>query len=463
MPHMGVSDKIGGIMTELKENKMGVMPVGKLLVQISLPMMISMLVQAFYNIVDSIFVAKISENALTAVSLAFPIQNLMFSTIIGTGVGINSLLSMRLGQKDQEAVDRTAMNGIVLAAASYVVFLIVGLTVPRIYFESQTSNPEIIEYGVTYLSICMIISFGVSGAITFERLLQSTGRTVLSMISQLTGAIINCILDPIMIFGLLGFPRLGIAGAAWATVIGQISAACVSLFLNIRFNKEIHFTFKGLIPNGRIIIDIYKVGLPSILLGSIGSFLTYLLNLILGAFSTTAIAVYGVYFKLQSFIFMPVFGLNNGIVPIVAFNYGARHKDRIMRAIKLCAFSAFTIMIAGLLAFELLPKILLGWFEASDEMLRIGVPALRIIALHFPVAALSITFISVFQALGRGLFSMITSFIRQIIVLLPAAWLLSLTGNIDNIWWAFLLAELASLTCCLFGFRSVYRKQISKL
>ncbi|MBP5444495.1 MAG: MATE family efflux transporter [Treponema sp.] len=450
-------------MTELKENKMGVMPVGKLLVQISLPMMISMLVQAFYNIVDSIFVAKISENALTAVSLAFPIQNLMFSTIIGTGVGINSLLSMRLGQKDQEAVDRTAMNGIVLAAASYVVFLIVGLTVPRIYFESQTSNPEIIEYGVTYLSICMIISFGVSGAITFERLLQSTGRTVLSMISQLTGAIINCILDPIMIFGLLGFPRLGIVGAAWATVIGQISAACVSLFLNIRFNKEIHFTFKGLIPNGRIIIDIYKVGLPSILLGSIGSFLTYLLNLILGAFSTTAIAVYGVYFKLQSFIFMPVFGLNNGIVPIVAFNYGARHKDRIMRAIKLCAFSAFTIMIAGLLAFELLPKILLGWFEASDEMLRIGVPALRIIALHFPVAALSITFISVFQALGRGLFSMITSFIRQIIVLLPAAWLLSLTGNIDNIWWAFLLAELASLTCCLFGFRSVYRKQISKL
>lgn len=450
-------------MTELKENKMGVMPVGKLLVQISLPMMISMLVQAFYNIVDSIFVAKISENALTAVSLAFPIQNLMFSTIIGTGVGINSLLSMRLGQKDQEAVDRTAMNGIVLAAASYVVFLIVGLTVPRIYFESQTSNPEIIEYGVTYLSICMIISFGVSGAITFERLLQSTGRTVLSMISQLTGAIINCILDPIMIFGLLGFPRLGIAGAAWATVIGQISAACVSLFLNIRFNKEIHFTFKGLIPNGRIIIDIYKVGLPSILLGSIGSFLTYLLNLILGAFSTTAIAVYGVYFKLQSFIFMPVFGLNNGIVPIVAFNYGARHKDRIMRAIKLCAFSAFTIMIAGLLVFELLPKILLGWFEASDEMLRIGVPALRIIALHFPVAALSITFISVFQALGRGLFSMITSFIRQIIVLLPAAWLLSLTGNIDNIWWAFLLAELASLTCCLFGFRSVYRKQISKL
>ena len=448
---------------ELTENKMGVMPVGKLLVQISLPMMISMFVQALYNIVDSIFVAQISENALTAVSLAFPIQNLMFSTIIGTGVGINSLLSMRLGQKNQEAVDRTAMNGILLAAISYVVFLIVGLTVPRPYFESQTTNPEIIEYGVTYLNICMIISFGVFASITFERLLQSTGRTVLSMISQLTGAITNCILDPIMIFGLLGCPRLGIAGAAWATVIGQIAAGIVSLILNLTRNKEIHFTLKGLIPSGAIIRDIYKVGVPSILLGSIGSFLTYLLNLILGSFSTTAIAVYGVYFKLQSFIFMPVFGLNNGIVPIVAYNYGAKHKDRILRAIKLCAIAAFTIMMIGLLIFEFLPRILLGMFNASDEMMSIGVPALRIIALHFPVAALSIPCISVFQAFGRGLFSMITSFVRQIIVLLPAAYLLSLTGNINNIWWAFILAESASLACCAFGFKNVYKTQISTL
>ena len=450
-------------MENTTENKMGVMPVGKLLVQISLPMMISMFVQALYNIVDSIFVAQISENALTAVSLAFPIQNLMFSTIIGTGVGINSLLSMRLGQKDQEAVDRTAMNGILLAAISYVVFLIVGLTVPRPYFESQTSNPEIIEYGVTYLNICMIMSFGVFSSITFERLLQSTGRTVLSMISQLTGAITNCILDPIMIFGLLGCPRMGIAGAAWATVIGQIAAGVVSLILNLTRNKEIKFELKGLIPSGKIIWDIYKVGIPSILLGSIGSFLTYLLNLILGAFSTTAIAVYGVYFKLQSFIFMPVFGLNNGIVPIVAYNYGAKHKDRIIRAIKLCAIAAFTIMMLGLAIFEFLPRVLLGMFSASDEMLSIGVPALRIIALHFPIAALSITCISVFQAFGRGLFSMITSFVRQIIVLLPAAWLLSLTGNINNIWWAFILAETASLICCVFGFKNVYKTQISTL
>lgn len=447
----------------MTENKMGIMPVGKLLVQISLPMMISMLVQALYNIVDSIFVARISENALTAVSLAFPIQNLMISTAVGTGVGINSLLSMRLGQKDQEAVNNSAMNGIFLAALSCIVFIILGIFLPRPYFKSQTSNAEIIEFGVSYLNICMIVSFGLFGAVIFERLLQATGRTVLSMASQLTGAIINCILDPIMIFGFLGCPAMGIAGAAWATVIGQIAATIVSIALNLTKNTEIRFKIRSFRPNIRIIADIYKVGVPSILLGSIGSFLTYLINMILGQFSTTAIAVYGVYFKLQSFIFMPVFGLNNGIVPIVAYNYGARHKERIIKSVKLCAITAFCIMLAGLLIFELLPGTLLGMFSASDEMMRIGVPALRTIALHFPLAALSITFISVFQALGRGLFSMLTSFVRQIIVLLPAAWLLSLTGNIHNIWWAFVIAELGSLVTCLIGFRSVYKSQILAL
>lgn len=447
----------------MTENKMGIMPVGKLLVQISLPMMISMLVQALYNIVDSIFVARISENALTAVSLAFPIQNLMISTAVGTGVGINSLLSMRLGQKDQEAVNNSAMNGIFLAALSCIVFIILGIFLPRPYFKSQTGNAEIIEFGVSYLNICMIVSFGLFGAVIFERLLQATGRTVLSMASQLTGAIINCILDPIMIFGFLGCPAMGIAGAAWATVIGQIAATIVSIALNLTKNTEIRFKIRSFRPNLRIIADIYKVGVPSILLGSIGSFLTYLINMILGQFSTTAIAVYGVYFKLQSFIFMPVFGLNNGIVPIVAYNYGARHKERIIKSVKLCAITAFCIMLAGLLIFELLPGTLLGMFSASDEMMRIGVPALRTIALHFPLAALSITFISVFQALGRGLFSMLTSFVRQIIVLLPAAWLLSLTGNIHNIWWAFVIAELGSLVTCLIGFRSVYKSQILTL
>ncbi|MCR5062185.1 MAG: MATE family efflux transporter [Treponema sp.] len=449
--------------SSLTENKMGIIPIGKLLIQISLPMMISMLVQALYNIVDSVFVSKISENALTAVSLAFPIQNLMISFSVGTGVGINSLLSMRLGQKNQEAVDNTAMNGIFLIIITCIVFTVLGIIIPRPYFESQTDNIEIINSGVEYLRICMIVSFGLFGAVTFERLLQSTGRTILSMISQLTGAIINCILDPIMIFGLLGCPKLGIAGAAWATVIGQIAAAIVSLSLNLARNKEICFRIREFRPSLKIIGGIYKVGVPSILLGSIGSFLTYLLNKILATFSTTAIAVYGVYFKLQSFIFMPVFGLNNGIVPIVAYNYGAKHKDRIIKSIKLCAFAAACIMTVGLLIFEILPKLLLGWFEASDEMLAIGVPALRIIALHFPLAAVSITFISVFQALGRGFFSMMASFVRQIFVLLPAAYLLSLTGNVNNIWWAFIMAEAASLIACAWGYRNVYKTQIKTL
>ncbi|MBO4319565.1 MAG: MATE family efflux transporter [Treponema sp.] len=442
---------------------MGTMPLGKLLLTMSLPMMISMLVQACYNIVDSIFVAKISENALTAVSLAFPIQNLMIATSVGTGVGINALLSMRLGQKDEKGVSDSAMNGIFLYAITCIIFIILGVFIPRIYFESQTDNPEIIDYGVKYLSICMIVSVGLYGAILFERLLQSTGRTVLSMISQLAGAITNIIFDPLLIFGVGFFPKLGIAGAAWATVFGQIVGFGISLTLNILKNKEIKFKIKGFRPSIHVIGNIYKVGAPSILLGSIGSVLTYLINLILGTFSTTAIAVYGVYFKLQSFIFMPVFGLNNGIVPIVAYNYGAKRKDRITKAIKLCAIAAVSIMVVGLLIFELLPRQLLSWFNASDEMYAIGVPALRRIALHFPVAAVCITLISVFQALGKGLMSMIVSFVRQIIVLLPAAYLLSLTGNVNNIWWAFIIAESASLIASAIGMRLVYNKEIKKL
>ena len=305
-----------GVVVAPAENKMGTMSVGRLLVQISLPMMISMLVQALYNIVDSIFVAQISENALTAVSLAFPIQNLMISTAVGTGVGVNALLSRRLGEQNEKGVTDSALNGIFLYAVTMIVFAALGLFLPRWYFESQTNNPEIIEYGVQYLSICMIVSFGLYGAILFERLLQSTGRTVLSMISQLAGAITNIIFDPLLIFGLLGFPKLGIAGAAWATVFGQIVGFVISFTLNLTKNKEIKFTVKGFRPNGRTIADIYKVGVPSILLGSIGSLLTYLINLILGAFTMTAVAVYGVYFKLQSFIFMPVFGLNLSLIHI---------------------------------------------------------------------------------------------------------------------------------------------------
>ena len=445
------------------ENKMGTMPVGKLLIQISLPMMISMLVQALYNVVDSIFVAQISENALTAVSLAFPIQNLMISTAVGTGVGVNALLSRRLGEQNEKGVTDSALNGIFLYAITMIVFMILGFFIPRLYFESQTNNAEIIEYGVTYLEICMIVSVGLYGAILFERLLQSTGRTVLSMISQLAGAIINIVFDPLLIFGLAGFPKMGIAGAAWATIFGQIVGFAISLTLNLTKNKEIKFKLKGFRPHAKTIGEIYKVGVPSILLGSIGSVLTYLINLILGAFTMTAVAVYGVYFKLQSFIFMPVFGLNNGIVPIVAYNYGAKRKDRIMRSIKLCAIAAVTIMVAGLLIFELFPRQLLAMFNASEEMYAIGVPALRRIAIHFPVAAICITLISVFQALGKGLLSMIVSFVRQVIVLLPAAYLLSLTGDVNNIWWAFIIAEGASAVASFIGMQMVYNKDLKNL
>ena len=445
------------------ENKMGYMPLGKLLLQMSLPMMISMFVQSLYNIVDSIFVAQISEDALTAVSLAFPIQNLMFSVAIGTGVGINSLLSRKLGEKDFEAVDKVANNGIFLTICGFIVFMLVGIFVPRVYFASQTGNAEIIEYGVTYMSICMIACTGVFGSITFERLLMSTGKTGLSMVSQLTGTAFNLIFDPILIFGLFGFPKMGIAGAALATVLGQFAAMVVSFMLNVRKNKEIRLSFKGLRPEGNIIGKIYAVGVPSIIVMSIGSVLVYFLNIILGSFTTTAIAVYGVYFKLQSFVFMPVFGLNNGSVPIVAYNFGARNKKRVVKTIALTALAACSIMLAGTLIFEVFPVPLLRMFNASDEMLSIGVVALRIIAVHFPLAAFSIILGSVFQALGKGIQSMVISFVRQLIFLLPAAWLLSLTGKIDNIWWSFPIAEVFSLLICCILFKSVYDKEIKNL
>ena len=448
---------------DVSENKMGVMPVGKLLIQISLPIMISMLVQALYNIVDSIFVAKLSTEALTAVSLAFPIQNFMISAGVGTGVGINALLSMRLGQKNEKAVTDSALNGIFLIILTSVFFMILGFIIPKAYLETQTANAEITELGTQYLKICMTVCFGLFIAITFERLLQATGRTIFSMISQITGAVTNIILDPILIFGLCGFPKMGIKGAAWATVIGQIFGAAVSVILNIKINKEIKFSTKGFKPNVKIIGDIYKVGIPSVLLGSIGSILTYFINLILETFSTIAIAVYGVYFKLQSFVFMPVFGLNNGIVPIVAYNYGAKNKERIIKSIKLCAFVALTIMSFGTLIFECFPVTLLNLFSPNEQMLKIGIPALRIIALHFPIAAIGVTFTSVFQAFGRGMLSMIVSLIRQIFALLPAFWLLSLTGNINNIWWAFVIAEFFSLVTCIIAMKNVYKTQIKTL
>lgn len=442
---------------------MGTMPVGKLLISMSLPMMISMFVQSLYNIVDSIFVAQISENALTAVSLAFPIQNLLIAVGVGTGVGINSLLSRRLGEGKTDEVNKVALNGIFITFLSFLVFMVIGFVVPRPYFESQTDNVEIIEYGVTYMRICLISSVGLFGSMTFERLLQSTGRTLLSMVSQMVGTVFNLVFDPLLIFGLCGFPELGIAGAAIATVMGQIAAMIVSFILNLRKNKEINFSLKGYKPSGRIIKEIYAVGVPSILLSSIGSIMVYFLNLILGAFSTTAIAVFGVYFKLQSFVFMPVFGLNNGAVPIIAYNFGAKKKARIMKAIIFSSLTACGIMTVGTILFEIFPKQLLMWFNASDEMLFIGIKALRIIALHFPLAAFCIIFGSVFQALGKGIQSMVVSFVRQLIVLLPVAWLLSLTGKVNNVWWAFPIAEGSSLLLSVIFLKQIYNKYIKSM
>lgn len=448
---------------QLKENKMGIMPVGRLLIQMSLPMMISMLVQALYNIVDSIFVARIAEKALTAVSLAFPIQTLIIAVATGTGVGINALLSKRLGQKNYEDVNKSAGNGIFLFIISFIVFIILGLTVPRTYFQSQTDDPEIVEYGVKYLTVILTVSPGCFMAILFERLLQSTGLTLLSMVSQLTGAIINLIFDPIMIFGYLGFPAMGITGAAVATVLGQIVAAIISITLNIKKNKEIKFAPRYIKPDKQIIADIYKVGVPSILLASIGSVMTYFLNLILGSFSMTAVTIFGVYFKLQSFIFMPIFGMNNGLVPIIAYNFGAEKRKRIINTIFVGIKVSVGIMLVGMLVFEFFPAGLFSLFNASEEMVTQGCPALRIIGIHFPIAAVCICLTSVFQALGLGVYSMICSFIRQLIVLLPAAYLLSLTGVLTNVWWAFPIAEISSLLTALFFMKKAYGKYIKHL
>lgn len=442
---------------------MGTMPVTKLILTMSLPMMFSMFIQALYNIVDSIFIAKISEDALTAVSIAFPIQNLMISVAVGTGVGVNSLLSMRLGQKRQDDVNKAAMNGLFLALCSYAAFFIVGLTCLRVYLTTQTDNPRIIEYGMDYLTIVTLASFGMFVGIMLDRLLQATGRTIYTMFSQLAGAVFNIIFDPLLIFGVGPFPEMGIQGAALATVLGQFFGMFVSLFCNIRKNEEVQLRFRTFRPDGAVIRQIYKVGVPSILLSSVTSVTTYFIDIVLGKFSTTAIAVYGVYFKLNSFIFMPVFGLNNGIVPIVAYNYGARNHRRITRTIRTAAVLAVAIMTVGSLIFELFPRPLLRLFDASEAMLAIGIPAMRIIAASFISAAITITLSSVFQAFGNAFYSMAISFARQLLVLLPSVYLLSLTGNINNVWWAFLIAELVSFSLSCVFMRSVYNSKIKPI
>ena len=447
-----------------RENKMGTMPVKKLLISMALPMMISMLVQALYNVVDSIFVARIEEDALTAVTLAFPLQNLMIAVGGGIGVGVNALLSRSLGEKRFDQANDAANTGLFLTFLHYILFLLIAIFAARPFIRSQTADPRIMEYGVTYLTIVCGASLGLFYQMMFERLLQSTGLTVYSMISQGTGAIINIIMDPIMIFGLFGFPRLGVAGAAWATVLGQCVAAILGLVLNVKRNREITISLKEILhPNFANIRNIYAIGIPSCLMMAIGSFMSYMMNRILITFSTTATAVFGAYFKLQSFFFMPVFGMNNAVTPIVAYNYGARNRDRVLGTVKFALKLAVCIMLCGTLAFELIPQVLLGFFNASGDMLSIGVPALRIIGVHFPIAACCIILGSTFQAFGKGVYSLITSVFRQILVLIPVAWLLAKLGNVMYVWFSFPIAELMSLTVTLILFRKLYREVIAKL
>jgi len=439
------------------------MPENKLLISMAVPMMLSMLVQALYNIVDSIFVAKISEDALTAVSLAFPVQNLLIALGTGTGVGINAMLSKSLGEKNQKLVNKVAHNGILLMMFSAVACALFGIFGSRWFFGTQTDDTVLIEYGTQYLSIVMTFSFGIFGQFITERLLQATGRTTLSMYTQLLGAVTNLILDPILIFGWFGLPAMGITGAAVATVIGQIVSAAFGVWLNVKKNPEIQLNIKELVPDGAVIKKIYSVGIPSIIMGSIGSVMTYGMNRILMGFSSTAAAVFGVYFKLQSFIFMPIFGLNNGMVPIIAYNYGAKKKDRMLRTMKLAVMYAVGIMLAGFLVMQIFPAQLFGLFEASADMLAIGVPALRFISISFLFAGFCIIAGSTFQALGNGMLSMIVSIARQLVVLLPVAYLLSLTGNLNLIWLAFPIAELMSVALSGIFLYRMYLKVIKPL
>lgn len=446
-----------------RENKMGIMPVNKLLLTMSIPMMISMLVQAMYNVVDSIFVAQVSENALTAVSLAFPMQNLLISVGVGTGVGVNALLSKSLGEKNFYMANKAANNAIFLAIMSWLVFVLIGFFFIRQFFVFQTDVEEIIDYGTQYLEICCVFSLGVFMQVASERLLQATGKTLYSMVIQSFGAIVNIILDPILIFGMFGLPRLEVAGAAIATVTGQTLSMLLGLFLNIKFNKEIVLKASEIRPYMPAVKRIYSVGVPSIIMSSVGSVMTFGMNKILIAFSTTATAVFGVYFKVQSFFFMPVFGLNNGVVPIIAYNYGAKKGERMIKTIKLAIMYATGLMLVGLTVFQLFPDVLFLMFKASPNMLSIGIPCFRTISISFIFAGFCIVSGSVFQAVGNGFLSLWVSIGRQLVVLLPAAYILARFGNVNLVWWSFPIAEIASLSLSLIFLRRIIKTKIKPL
>ena len=433
----------------ITENKMGVAPVWSLLLKMALPVILSTAVQALYNIVDGIFVAMISEKALSAITYAMPMVTLLTALSTGIAVGMNTMLSRALGEKIQQEVND---------AAEAAVFL--GFTrLPSAFMNTQTADLEIFDAGIKYLKVCYIFGIGTIAQLFFERMLISTGKTLYSMISQLVGAVLNIVIDPILIFGLLGAPRLGIVGAAAATVAGQIVAAIMAVIFNIKVNKEIHITFKGFRPSGKRIGNILFIGIPSVIMMAIGSVMTFCMNKILVVFTSTAVAVFGVYFKLQSFAFMPIFGMNSGMVPIIAFNYGAKREDRVIQTLKLAVMYAEIIMILFMIAVQIFPVPMLSIFSASSDMIRMGVPALRTISISFIFAGICIICSSFFQALGSSIYSMLVSFVRQIIFLVPCAYIFSRTGNVNLVWWAWPIAELASVALSVFFFVRVKKKK----
>lgn len=460
-------------MSSLKENKMGTMPIGRLLLTMALPMALSMLVQALYNVVDSAFVAKISDvnqDALNAVSLAFPVQNIMIGIATGTAVGVNALLSRALGERNADMVNRSALNGVFLAGLGMLLSALFGIFCAELFMRSQTSNEAVIAYGTAYIRIITIASFGIFGEIIFERLLQSTGRTIYTLVTQGTGAVLNIIFDPILIFGLFGLPRMEVAGAAVATVLGQIVAFILAMILNHRKNPDVRLHLRGFRPDWKLIGRILAIGVPSMIMVAIGSVMYYGMNLVLMRFEHVRVglgevgtAVFGAYYKLQSFIFMPVFGINNAALAIAAYNYGARKPKRILGVLKCGILGATALMVIGVAAFQLIPQVLLGLFNANGDMLAVGDPALRTMSLAFVFAGACIIVGGVFQALGNSVYSMIVSIARQLVVLLPVAYLLSLSGNIDAVWFAFPIAEVASLAMTVILFLRLYRKKIRPL
>jgi MATE efflux family protein len=444
------------------ENKMGTMPINKLIINMSLPLITSMFVQAFYNIVDSLFVARINEGALTAVSMSFPAQNLMISAGVGVGVGITALIARYLGAHDEKGITRVVHNGIFLGILNSILFALFGIFLAKFYFEFQKASGIIETYGIQYLSICSIFAFSIIMEITFERMLIASGKTIYTMITQSTGAIINIIFDPIFIFGLFGFPKMGIVGAAVATIFGQTVAMFMALYFNVIKNHEVRISIKKFAVDFKTIVNIYEIGFPSIVMQSAASFMIFQLNNLLASFSTTATAVLGVYFKLQSFVILPVFGLNNSVISIVSYNYGAGKIKRLLKTVKVANIYAFSIMLAGFVLCQILPVQILKIFDASDNMLAIGVPALRIISFSFLIAPFSIVSSGTFQALGKGTFSLIISLIRQLIVILPLSYLLSRVMGMKGVWVAFPIAEIVAGILTIIYLRKLYKNEIMK-